>query len=115
SLAHYRISGEAGWRLKSGTGRLVVGRYRGSDKSDAIGGGPNAFVAEVDFGLAAMMCDMDVHGEEDFAAGKTTVRGVVHGVELGGGGIRDGGGSRTGPPAWPWPRRPKDHYRLLHK
>lgn len=50
--------------------------------SDTIGGGPNAFVAEVDFGLAAMMRDVNVHGEEDFAARKMAVGGIVGGVEL---------------------------------
>src|SRR6516165_12269913 len=40
-----------------------------------------------------MMCDMDIQGEEGFAAGKTTVRGVVHGIEWGLGEIRDHGGT----------------------
>jgi len=36
-----------------------------------------------------MMRHMNIHGEENFAAGKTTVRGVVHGFEFGVGEIRD--------------------------
>ena len=35
------------------------------------------------------MCDMDVHGKQDFAAGKTTVRRIVRGIKLGVGEIRD--------------------------
>jgi len=47
--------------------------------SDSVRGRANAFVAEVDFGLAAMMRDVNVHGEENFTAGKMAVRGVVGG------------------------------------
>ena len=50
--------------------------------SDTIGGGPDAFVAEVDFSLAAMMRDVNVHGEQDFAARKMAVWRIVRGTEL---------------------------------
>lgn len=36
---------------------------------DPVGRRPDAVVAEVDFGLTAVMSDVDVHGQEDFAAG----------------------------------------------
>ncbi len=50
--------------------------------SDAIGGGLDAFFAEVDFGLAAMMGDVYVKGEQDFASGEAAVGRVVHLAEL---------------------------------
>ena len=77
--------GKSGGNRSQGTIRLVVGQYgilcRNRFRCD--GRGPGAFVAEVDFGLAATMCDVDVQGKEDFAAGMTTVRGVVDGAPQG--------------------------------
>ncbi len=43
--------------------------------------------------MAAMMCDMDVHGEKDFPAGKTAIGGVVRGAELFVGEVADYGGA----------------------
>ena len=41
--------------------------------SNHVGRGLDAVDTEVDFGLAAMVRDVDVHGEEDFAAKETAV------------------------------------------
>jgi hypothetical protein len=51
-------------------------------KSYSIRGRLDAFVAEVDFGLAAMMGYVDVHGKQDFAARQVSVGRVVGGREL---------------------------------
>jgi hypothetical protein len=41
--------------------------------SDTVGGRLDAVVAKIDFGLAAVMGYMHVHGEQDFAAEETSV------------------------------------------
>ena len=51
-------------------------------KSYSIRGRLDTFVAEVDFGLAAMMGHVDVHGKQDFAARQVSVGRVVGGREL---------------------------------
>jgi hypothetical protein len=54
--------------------------FRGG--SNPVGGRLDAFVAEVDLSLAAVMRDVQVEGEQDLASGKAAVGRVVNLAEL---------------------------------
>jgi hypothetical protein len=49
---------------------------------NSVRGWLDAFVAEIDFGLAAMMGYVNEHGQEDFASGETAIGRVVRFAEL---------------------------------
>ena len=47
--------------------------------SDYVGRRQDPLVAQIDFSLAAMMCHMNVHGEQDFLSGQPPI-GVLCGL-----------------------------------
>ena len=53
----------------------------------------DAFVPEIDFGLAAMVGYVDVHGEQDFSAEEASVGRVVRRAQLLFGEVGDDGGA----------------------
>jgi hypothetical protein len=53
----------------------------------------DAFIPEIDFGLAAMVGDVNVHGEQDFSAEEASVGRVVRHAQLLFGEVWDHGGA----------------------
>jgi hypothetical protein len=60
-----------------GIGR--AGKTSGIERLDHVGGGLEADAAQLDFSLAAMVSDLDLHGEENQArkGNRTLSRGAV--------------------------------------
>ena len=50
--------------------------------SNHVGRRLDAIIAEIDFGLAAVMREVDIHKEKDFAAEHAAIGGVMLRVEL---------------------------------
>ena len=53
----------------------------------------DAFIPEIDFGLAAMVAHVNVHGEQDFPAEEASVGRVVRRAQLLFGEVGDDGGA----------------------
>src|SRR5690349_16442335 len=70
------------WGATARPSDAVAVRRRFGAASDAVGRGLDAHVAEVDLGLAAVMGNVYIHGEQDFASEETAVGRIVDFAEL---------------------------------